>query len=302
MLKRFWWMFLVMLPVGSMVGLLVTAVITYVMPKKYESETMIELRAPAHSGNGVGSSRREAAQFHFETELEKVRSRNTLGRVVDTLELVNRWSVDKETAIRILKAIVVTQQIKGTDLVSIRVRHTNKVDARDIAMEVAQAYKSYRMETDTREQDSALYELTKEVRDQEDKVEERRKVVATIVRTKGIIPDEKPPAVTQSNGEAREEAVKRGLDLQDYVDAKRDFETDQEYLKTMKLKLLEMKLRHKMADSGVAIHDEAVIAESPISPNVSLNLTLGLLAGFLLSPLMALPVIWVMNRGKPVTG
>ena len=32
-----------------------------------------------------------------------------------------------------------------------------------------------------------MYELNKAVRDQEDKVEERRKVLATIVRTKGII-------------------------------------------------------------------------------------------------------------------
>ena len=36
--------------------------------------------------------------------------------------------------------------------------------------------------------------------------------------------------------DSREEAIKRGLDAQDYVDAKRDFETDQELLQTMKLK------------------------------------------------------------------
>jgi polysaccharide biosynthesis transport protein len=155
------------------------------------------------------------------------------------------------------------------------------------------------MEADKREQESALRELTKEVRDQEDKVEESRKVVFIIAKTKGIILGEKSPTVTQTNTETREEAVKRSLDLQDYLDAMRDFETNQEYLKTMKLKLLEMNLSHKMADSSVVIHDEAVIAEAPISPNVSLNLTLGLLLGFLLSPLMALPVIWVMNRVKP---
>jgi hypothetical protein len=67
------------------------------------------------------------------------------------------------------------------------VRHTNKVDARDIADEVAKAYKAYRTEIETRDADRQLQELNKAVRDQEDKVEERRKVLATIVRTKGII-------------------------------------------------------------------------------------------------------------------
>jgi succinoglycan biosynthesis transport protein ExoP len=37
----------------------------------------------------------------------------------------------------------------------------------------------------------------------------------------------------------RDEAIKRGLDAQDYVDAKRDFETDQELLQQMKLRLIQ---------------------------------------------------------------
>jgi capsular polysaccharide biosynthesis protein len=125
MFKRFWWMFPVMLAVGSVVGLLVAGVMTYVMPKKYESETVVELRPSARSGNGVAAAGVDS-KSRFDTELEKIRSRNILGRVVDNLKLGNQWSMDKETTIRILKMMVVTQQIKSTDLVSIRVRHTNK--------------------------------------------------------------------------------------------------------------------------------------------------------------------------------
>ena len=39
--------------------------------------------------------------------------------------------------------------------------------------------------------------------------------------------------------ETRAEAIRRGLDAQDYVDAKQEFETEQELLQQMKLKLLE---------------------------------------------------------------
>jgi Ca-activated chloride channel family protein len=86
-----------------------------------------------------------------------------------------------------------------------------------------------------------LEALETAVREQEEKVEERRKVLATIVRTKGIVYHGKDPATDGvgddgrlAANDAREEAIKRGLDLQDYVDAKRDFESDQQRLQSMR--------------------------------------------------------------------
>ncbi|MES2657830.1 MAG: hypothetical protein V4689_04385 [Verrucomicrobiota bacterium] len=274
----------------------------------------------------------------------------------------------KEDAIRILKSIVDTQNIRSTDLVSIRVRHTNKEEARDITAQVAKAYKEYRSEVESRDSSKSLNELDQAVRDQEAKVEDRRKVLATIVRSKGIIyrgPDsfygqsgtdedqgarnalqtynnlqtQKMQLESQINSllkyhndeliryasgldlpdntvkvlypqyleakreqellkrrglgdrhptllaqdeqvqaielqmnesvvnlratlqaqldmatdhlkkaevakkEAHEEAIKRGLDAQDYVDAKRDFETDQQLLQEMKLKQISEKVK-----------------------------------------------------------
>lgn len=388
------------------------AVITYVMPKKYESETTIEVKPRIPGLSPLGSQLNELAgtgrmteQF-FGTEFEKIKSRNSLQKVVQNLELVNRWGVDKETALAILKAIVNTQNIRGTDLISIRVRHTNKVDARDVAEEVARAYRQYRAEIESHDADNALQELNKAVRNQEDKVEERRKVLATIVRTKGIIykgtdsfygqtgvdedqgartaleayneleqekrklesqissllkydsdqlmvyaagldlPDNiirnlyplyleskrqldglringlgaRHPTVLAANDqiqnmkrqldegvvnlratltaqldlaadrlksveamkdETREEAIKRGLDAQDYVDAKRDFETDQELLQTMKLKQMGETISSKMPPETVLVHDSPVISESPVSPNVTLNLVLGAVVGLI---------------------
>ena len=388
------------------------AVITYVMPKKYESGTTIEVKPRVPGLSPLGSQLNELAgtgrmteQF-FGTEFEKIKSRNSLDKVVQNLELVNRWGVDKETALNILKGIVNTQNIRGTDLISIRVRHTNKVDARDVAEEVARSYRQYRAELESRDAENALQELNKAVRNQEDKVEERRKVLATIVRTKGIIykgtdsfygqtgvdedqgartaleafnmleqekrklesqissllkydsdqlmvyaagldlPDNiirnlypqylegkrqldglringlgaKHPTVLAANDqiqnmkrqldegvvnlratltaqldlaadrlksveamkdETREEAIKRGLDAQDYVDAKRDFETDQELLQTMKLKQMGETISSKMPPETVLVHDSPVISESPVSPNVTLNLVLGAVVGLI---------------------
>jgi len=388
------------------------AVITYVMPKKYQSEATIEVKPRAAGISPLGSQLNELSgaramtpQF-FGTEFEKIKSRNSLEKVVQNLELVNRWNVDKETALAILKGIVDTQNIRGTDLISIRVRHTNKVDARDIAEEVALSYRQYRAEIESRDAENALQELNKAVRNQEDKVEERRKVLATIVRTKGIIykgadsfygqtgvdedqgarsaleaynaleqekrklesqigsllkydseqlmvyaagldlPDNiirnlypqyleakrqldgfringlgaKHPTVMAAvdqienmkrqleegvvnlratltaqldlasdrlksveamKDETREDAIKRGLDAQDYVDAKRDFETDQELLQTMRLKQMGETISSKMPPETVLMHDSPVISESPVSPNVTLNLVLGAVVGLI---------------------
>ncbi len=388
------------------------AVITYVMPKKYESEATIELKSrgagmrPFGAQNSETSGAGQMTANFFGTEYEKIKSRNSLAKVVESLELVNRWNVDKETALSILKGIVNTQNIRGTDLISIRVRHTKKEDAKDVAEEVTRAYKAYREESEGKDADRTLHELNKAVRDQEDKVEERRKVLATIVRTKGIIykgtdsfygssgvdedqgaknalqtfhqleqekmqlesqissllkydsdqlmvyasglalPDniirnlypqyleakrqleslkinglgDRHPtmlsaidqisamkkqldegvvnlratltaqldlasnrlkSVTVMKDDTREEAIKRGLDAQDYVDAKRDFETDQELLQTMKLKQIAETISRKMGQDSVQVHDQPVISNSPVSPNVTLNLVLGAVVGLI---------------------
>ena len=387
------------------------AVITYVMPKKFESEAVIEVKPRPAGGSIFGAqndfmapAKQMTPQF-FGTEFEKIKSRKALEKVVDNLNLTNRFSVDKETAIRILKGIVNTQNIRGTDLISIRVRHTDKVVARDVTDEVAKAYRAYRNEIETRDTENGLHELNKAVRDQEDKVEERRKLLATIVNTKGIIykgtdsfyqggvdedqgartalqefeklesdrmqlqsqisslmkydsdqlmayaaglnlpdnvirnllpqyqeamrhfetlkinglgdnhptvlaavkqiagmktqldegvvnlratlqaqldlADNRLKEVEKRKDKTREDAIKRGLDAQDYVDAKRDFETDQQLLQNMKLKQISAAITDKIPFQSVEVHDQPMISEGPVSPNVTLNLVLGAVVGLI---------------------
>jgi secreted protein with Ig-like and vWFA domain len=171
--------------------------------------------------------------------------------------------------------------------------------------------------------EQALQELAKAVREQEDKVEERRKVLATIVRTKGIIYKGQDSFYGQSGGDedqgarsalqtynqlekdktqlqtqlqplnetnadsqtkakvqaqlamtndrlkkvevmkddSREEAIKRGLDAQDYADAKRDFESEQQFLQALKLKQIEQTIASKRQDKGLALNTAPVAAQ-----------------------------------------
>lgn len=169
------------------------AVITYVMPKRYTSTSVVQVnpRTPDMRIFGTGfddaSGAAQMTQSFFGTEFEVIRSQKTLLLVIGALDLTTRWGVDKEQALHTLKEIVDTQNIRGTDLINITVRHTNAEDARDVAMEVAKAYRDRRGELEQDRAQKALDKLDKALREQEDRVEEKRKVLNTIVETKNIV-------------------------------------------------------------------------------------------------------------------
>ncbi|MFD2255293.1 GumC family protein [Luteolibacter algae] len=386
------------------------SVITYVMPKKYESFATIEVKPRGRTidplDGVVGNRMPTMTPQFFGTEFEKIKSRNSLSRVVEKLDLNNKWGVSPEMALQILKNIVNTQNIRGTDLISITVRHQVKEDARDITQEVAESYKEYRTELESKSLEKGISELRRAVRDQEDKVEEDRKILTTISRTKDIVysgdrnfsraggieedenrifslneyskiesekmqlesqiqsllsydseqlliyasgldlPDnvikslypqylelkrqidglrasglgERHPSVVTNQRvlttmkdqldegvinlrarlegqlemakerlakaevkkeEAKKEAVEGNIDKQDYDDAKRAFETDQALLEQMKLKLISAEIDDNITEDTIVVHDKPVIAESPVSPNVTLNLVLGAVVGLI---------------------
>jgi Mg-chelatase subunit ChlD len=119
----------------------------------------------------------------------------------------------------------------------------------------------------------AVQELNKAVRDQEDKVEERRKVLSTIVRTKGVIYKGQDSFYGRTGvdeevmkDDSREEAIKRGLDAQDYVDAKRDFEADQQLLQALKLKQIEQTIAKNVRDESFARNNAPAPTAAPSTP------------------------------------
>jgi uncharacterized protein involved in exopolysaccharide biosynthesis len=131
MLKRFWWIFLVMLPVGAIAGLLVMAVVTYMMPKKYESEAIIEVKPRESRFMDRSVVPQANGQYFFSTQFEKIKSRASLLKVIENLELTQKWGVTEDAAIQMLKGMVTATYIRGTDLIAIRVRHTDREATRD---------------------------------------------------------------------------------------------------------------------------------------------------------------------------
>lgn len=387
------------------------AVITYVMPKNYESKATIEIKPRGTNMSPFGGrevddgTKRMTAQF-FGTEFEKIKSSNSLNQVIKQLDLMTKWGVDREATLLTLKKIVNTQNIRGTDLISISVRYTDKEDAKNIAAEVAKAYKNYRAGIELRDANKGLEELEHAVNLQSDKVGDLRIELTKVAKLKGIIytgqgsfygqsggsedqgarnttdaferlqrekvqldsqinsllkyksdelmvsaaglelPDniikilypqmleskrlletlkinglgEQHPTVKSAKdqianlksqldegvvnlrktlqakleiadenlknvevmkNDMREKAITTGIDAQDYVNAKREFETEQELLQSMKIKKMSVEMAKKISDDPIEVHEEPQISQNPVSPNVTLNLGLGAVVGLI---------------------
>jgi len=274
MLKRWWWVFLVMAPIGPVLGLFTAAVVTYVMPKKYESRARIEV----HPGHVDGKA---AAGPHLGTECETITSHKLLAKVIGNLDLTNQWGLDGEAAVNLLDGMVTAKEVKGTDLIDVRVRSTDREAARDIALEVVRTYKEYRREIETREPDRVLGELKKTVRAQEERVETLRQELADLVRNRGV-------GVGGDDGKALDGAKERAA-------------AEQDKLEQMKLKVLwELPAaRDRYPYERMIMHDDPVIAQSPASPNVALNLIAGTVLGLLLALPLALLAVWLLERMVP---
>jgi succinoglycan biosynthesis transport protein ExoP len=168
-------------------------VITYVMPKKYESKAVVQVR-PKGTGMvlmpGTGMENRSQAEMNqtfFPTEFEVIRAQKTLDAAIEDLDLVNKWNSDPESVRRTLRGIVDAQNIRGTALIEIRVRYNDPKDAQMIAKAVSEAYRERRTELQSEFASQALEQLSKAVVQQKDLVEDKRKLLSQIIRQEGII-------------------------------------------------------------------------------------------------------------------
>ncbi len=130
--------------------------------------------------------------------------------------------------------------------------------------------------------------LTKAIRDQEDKVEERRKVLSTIALSKGIayegkdsfhnqsdLNEKQRAAIAKMKDDARGSSMKRGIGAQEYVEAKREFEKELEHLEQMKLKMTGSSIKAKPEPPKVdlaKLMEEIAASEDPYS-TFSLNIS-----------------------------
>lgn len=132
--RRAWWIALIGTVGMAILGVFCAAVVAYVMPKKYDSVAVIDVKPV--SGQSEGLSNAEAAVV-----VEVMRSSKCLTQVSDHLELPNRWGISSQEIVDRLRKTVTIRHEAGTGIFKIVVLDTNKEDVRDIADELANVYR-----------------------------------------------------------------------------------------------------------------------------------------------------------------
>lgn len=170
---------------------LTAAVITYVVPKKYESMALVEVKpindvdpVGMRAGGGMGPT---MTRNFINTQFEIIVAPETLGKAVDKIQLETRWGESRNTVMGILRGIVRTSQRRGTDLIEISVRHRKKDEAKAIAEAVYEAYQDRRYELELGQRDRQLKAMKGELQSKSDRVAELRKRVMDIAEKVNII-------------------------------------------------------------------------------------------------------------------
>lgn len=170
---------------------LTAAVITYVMPRQYESSALIEVKPiveidPTMGAGGAGLGPTMGGSF-LPTQFEIIVAPETLILAVDKIQLESRWGMDRKAAVGRLRGMVRTEQVLGTDLIEVAVRHRKKEEAQAVAKAVYEAYKDRRskLEMDWRLRHLEAIEL--ELQNKNDRVAELRKSLTDIAEREGLI-------------------------------------------------------------------------------------------------------------------
>ena len=177
-LKQRWWAFLVGGLVGApALGLAIGAVVTYAMPREYLGRVRLQIQ-PVSQDYEIfreNSARGMITPAYVQTQFQIIRSKATLYRVIDGLQLVRREDArNPHDAYTKLLDMIETEQEAGTDLIDINVYHTDPSEAADIANAIAQAYCDRRTEMENSRNNHALDMLNAQETQQEQKVEDAR--------------------------------------------------------------------------------------------------------------------------------
>jgi succinoglycan biosynthesis transport protein ExoP len=154
---------------------LTAAVITYVMPKKYEATAVVKIN-PLGTNNqviGNGSSALMTRQF-FGTEFKKIESEENLKRAAELTQLPQKMQISIADAVLVLKGGLSARQERGTDLIEISLRMVkdNREYVKPLTEAIALAYSEMRINQETERREKTRVELAKKIQKYEDIVKD----------------------------------------------------------------------------------------------------------------------------------
>ncbi len=164
----------------TLLVVLAGTIYTYTLPRIYRAQARIAVRDDSLD---VDVFERQFTggynPFFLRTQYEIIQSRPILARVVEELNLTQRWArkagdevvpLTRDEAIAILSRSIRVDQYRDTTLIAINVFRQDPQEAADIANKVAEAYREQRLSLKRRELRQGLEAMQAELEKQRDRV------------------------------------------------------------------------------------------------------------------------------------
>lgn len=205
---------------------LTATIVTSLLPKQYRGQSQLEIerKSTVRDYYGEVTDRANAIDPYstfMATEFQVIESRETLNRVIEKLDLIEKWNVGGEAgAFGILRSKIRTEPGQNTNLIRVEVFDEDPHLAASIANEVALAYQERRTEQERDRAKAIVDNLVVQIRSQEAKLDTAR------VRMLDLAEDLKIPDLASSKpswmrGEAetgRESLVMRSMQQEQDVE------------------------------------------------------------------------------------
>ena len=165
-------------------------VITFLITEKFQSSALVEVKPIVNVdptlSNVQGTGAVMTRQF-MNTQFEIIVAPATLEIAIDKKQLEKRWGKSRKDILVLLKGMVNTSQKRGTDMIEISARHSNREDAKIVAEAVYQAYEIRRNDLERGVRQRQLEAIEIELQSKSDKVSELRKNLMDIAQRVGVI-------------------------------------------------------------------------------------------------------------------
>lgn len=167
-LLDYWRVLRVRLPMILLVFLLVlitSAVVTYLMPKQYQSSVRMQIKQNDTALQVFGNQAKGSDPRFLATQFEIIQSKELLYPVISALGLDKKWGLQgsKEGSFYRLRSMVQMKDVRNTEFIQISVMSTDKVEAMQIANAIAEEYMRKRISEETDWANKGLTQLREEV-------------------------------------------------------------------------------------------------------------------------------------------
>ena len=166
--------------------------VTFILPESFSSTSRIKVerdRSDIPDLTDVNAGRYNPYDPYFiQTEFEIIQSETILGKVIDVLDLNNKWGkkyydgtkLKTSETLLLLRSRLDLRPVRNTTLIDIRVYSEDPKEASDLANQIAETYTQWRLEKGSELVKGGLKSLDEQTKEQDEKIAGAKKELADL--------------------------------------------------------------------------------------------------------------------------